>query len=80
MSKTKLIGYARRSMTGSALIVCLYVDALAEAEGYTGKDGRKYICLFMTAEHVKEILSGEREVAGVDNWNTAAYFREVVEE
>jgi len=65
MKETKLVGYAKKSLTGNALQVVLSVDALAEAERYTGKDGMEYIGLTMWGERIREILNGDREVTSI---------------
>ena len=70
MSETKLVGYARRSLTGNTLTVNLSVDAFMKAERYTGKDGSEYVSLTAFADKVRMVLDGNREVTAVMQINT----------
>jgi len=68
MSETKLVGYARKSLSGNALKINLSVEAFMEAERYAGKDGREYVGLVLNANKVRSILDGQKEVTGVSQF------------
>ena len=68
MANAKLIGYTRLSETGNALKVNLELEALMEAERYTGKDGREYIPLTIKAERIRDILNKEKEITCVTQY------------
>ena len=65
MSEVKLMGYARKGNNGNVLKVNLSMEAIRNAEVYTGVDGQDYLPLTIRGERVQDILEGVKEVTCV---------------
>ena len=65
MVESKLVGYLRKSQSGSALKFSIDAKAFSEAETFSTKDGREFVQLIANIPKVEEIISGDREVTSL---------------
>jgi len=64
--ESTLMGYMRKSTNGGALKMSIDVDALAKADTYESKDGKRYANLIVNLARVQEVINGDRPVIAVN--------------
>ena len=63
--ESELIGYVRRSNAGGAIKINICASAFDKARRYVSQDGNEYVGLVISADKLRMILNGEREVTSV---------------
>ena len=62
---SELVGYLRKSQNGEALKMSISVEAMENAQRYSGRDGREYVSLVANLPKTQEVINGERAVTSV---------------
>ena len=63
--KSELVGYVRKSNSGSALKLSILKSAFDKAKTVEGRDGTEYVSLIINLSKIKMILGDEHEVTSV---------------
>jgi len=65
MTKTELVGYARKNVSGNALRIKILKAALDTADVEIGMNGEEYVILIMNLSKIKMVIGDGQEVTSV---------------
>ena len=65
MAKSELIGFVRKSNSGSALKLSISADAFGKAARYKGKDEKEYVSLVVSLDKVRDVMEGQKEATSI---------------
>ena len=79
MTKSMLVGFARKSKSGKSLKLNVSKEAFEAAEGYTNSKGEEFVTLIINMDGLLDLLSEKREFLPVKNLQSEADSVEVEE-
>ena len=66
--QTLLVGYVRRSNAGGAIKVSINASAFEQCSTYVTADGESYVPLVISIGALERVLSGERAVTTINQF------------
>ena len=63
-------GWVRKSKSGGAITVSINMTEMEKIEGYTSKDGNKYVQLIVNLNRINGVISGASEVTGISHMSS----------
>ena len=80
MTKSMLVGFARKSKSGKSLKVNVSKDAFESAEGYTNSKGEEFVTMIINMDGLLDLLSEKRDFLPVKNLQSEDTSEDAVEE